>query len=206
VLRAPWAPAARPGRHAMARSGGPLDSPSGGQWEAALAWRWLPQRGPGRVVPIRPGVVTLLVGVLSPRYLLRWPVPTPMSTAGFPQRTHDSNRATYYATAAETPTIAGLAVREQAKGRLSIKSGSPPTARSGTCAGTPSAAKCPCRPRRAGRHRPPAPTADEPMTSDATRSGCMVPTAATVRTTDDLQRPSRCGHLRRRPRTGQERT
>jgi hypothetical protein len=70
-----------------------------------------------------PAVVTLLVGVLVA------PLPAKIAshdTVGsadthvdrwFPaHRTHDSNRATYYATAAETPTTAGLAVREQAKG------------------------------------------------------------------------------------------
>jgi hypothetical protein len=42
-------------------------------------------------------------------------------------RTNDLNRATHYATAAaETPTIAGLAVREQAKGRLSMQLGVDP--------------------------------------------------------------------------------
>ena len=60
----------------MARSGGPLEPPSGGQWEVALAWR---RRRPASRVSsglflLSSAVVILLVAVLvGPLLQGRWP-------------------------------------------------------------------------------------------------------------------------------------
>jgi hypothetical protein len=136
-------------------------------------WRWRCLRGgvPAGLFLFGSAVVILLVGVLAAP--LRAKV-AGHDTAGCADtdvdrwfaahRTHDFNRATYYATAAaETPTIAGLAVREPAKGQRSNQLGG----RSRQRARVPA----PVRRRppsvlgdrgRAGRHRPPAPTLTNP--------------------------------------------
>lgn len=104
----------------MARSGGPLEPSSGGRWEVALAWRWRRLRDgvPSGLLLLGSAVVILLVGVLVGLLLAKGASHDAVGRADTrvdrwfaAHRTNDLNRATHYATdAAETPTIAALAV------------------------------------------------------------------------------------------------
>jgi membrane-associated phospholipid phosphatase len=104
----------------MARSGGPLEPPSGGRWEAGLAWRWRRLRDgvPSGLFLVGSAVVILLVGVLVGLLLAKVAshgavgrTDTQVDRWFAAHRTNDLNRTTHYvAHAAETPTIAALAV------------------------------------------------------------------------------------------------
>jgi hypothetical protein len=104
----------------MARSGGPLEPPSGGRWEVGLAWRWRRLRDgvPSGLFLFGSAVVIVLVGVLVGLLLAKVAsrdafgrADTPVDRWFAAHRANDLNRATHHATdAAETPTIAALAV------------------------------------------------------------------------------------------------
>jgi len=104
----------------MARSGGPLEPPSGGRWEVGLAWRWRRLRDgvPSGLFLFGSAVVILLVGVLVGLLLAKVAshgavgrADTQVDRWFATHRNNDLNRATHYvAYAAETPTIAALAV------------------------------------------------------------------------------------------------
>lgn len=104
----------------MARSGGRLEAPSGGQGEVALAWRWRRLRDgvPSGLFLFGSAVVILLIGVLVGLLLAKVAshdvvgrTDTHVDRWFAAHRTNALNRATHYATtAAETPTIAALAV------------------------------------------------------------------------------------------------
>jgi membrane-associated phospholipid phosphatase len=104
----------------MARSGGPLEPPSGGRWEVGLAWRWRRLRDgvPSGLFLVGSAVVILLVGVLVGLLLAKVAshgavgrADTQVDRWFAAHRTNDLNRTTHYVGhAAETPTIAALAV------------------------------------------------------------------------------------------------
>src|SRR5512132_2656741 len=104
----------------MARTGGPLEPPSGGRWEVGLAWRWRRLRDgvPSGLFLVGSAVVILLVGVLVGLLLAQVAshgavgrADTQVDRWVAAHRTNDVNQATrYVADAAETPTIAALAV------------------------------------------------------------------------------------------------
>jgi len=104
----------------MARIGGPLEPPSGGRWEVGLAWRWRRLRDgvPSGLFLFGSAVVILLVGVLVGLLLAKVAshgavgrADTQVDRWFATHRNNDLNRATHYvAYAAETPTIAALAV------------------------------------------------------------------------------------------------
>jgi membrane-associated phospholipid phosphatase len=104
----------------MARSGGPSQPASSSQWEVALAWRWRRLRDgvPSGLFLFGSAVVILLVGVLVGLLLAKIASHDVVGRADThvdrwfaAHRTNALSRATHYATdAAETPTIAALAV------------------------------------------------------------------------------------------------
>jgi hypothetical protein len=103
----------------MARSRGPLEPSSGGQWESALAWRWRRLRDgvPSGLFLFGSAVVILLVGVLVGLLVVKVASHDAFGRADThvdrwfaAHRTNDLNQATGYATdAATASTIAALA-------------------------------------------------------------------------------------------------
>jgi len=121
----------------MARSCGPLDPPSGGRWEVGLARRWRRLRDgvPSGLFLLGSAVVILLVGVLVGLLLAKVAshgafgrADTQVDRWFAAHRTNDLNQATHYvADAAETPTIAALAVLTVAGAALAWRRWREPT-------------------------------------------------------------------------------